>query len=91
MSTNPMRKRTLLRTILETLGFADTYAIPADALRSQVDGLMRPPTTDEEWQQCIAQLSSGDNPAIVPVADVLDDELVQWARTARGKVIFETL
>lgn len=88
---NPLRRRQLLRTILETLGFAEGYAIPEQQLRVQVDGLTRPPTGDEEWAWAIGELSGPSRNAIKRIEDGLDPELVQWARTERGKILFETL
>jgi hypothetical protein len=86
-----MRKQTLLRTILECLRFAQGYAVLEEALRPQVDALMRPPTTEEEWEGAIKDLSHESRGAIVAVESGLDKELVQWAITERGRVLLATL
>lgn len=86
-----MRRAALLRTILETLAFARGYALPEEALRPQVAGLIRPPAGDEEWQGAIADLSSEVRGAIVRIPHELDAELVQWAITERGRVLLQTL
>lgn len=89
---NPMRKKEIARTILETLNHARGYAVPEASLRPQVDGLLRPPVTDEEWAQATYTL---ENPlgswAITRVPSELDDSLIQWAITERGRVLLATL
>lgn len=86
---NPLRRSHLLRSVLETLNFARGYAVPESALRPQVDGLMQPPTSDEEWQAAVADLEARD--AIKPIESELDPTLKQFAITQRGRVLLETL
>lgn len=88
---SPMRRTDLLRTILETLQFAQGYAVLESALRSQVDGLMRPRTGDDEWKSSIDTLKAADRAAIVAIEAELDPTLVQWAITERGRVLLKTL
>lgn len=88
---SPMRRTDLLRTILETLQFARGYAVLEAVLRSQVDGLMRPPTADEEWKAAVDTLKDTARGAIVAVEAELDPTLVQWAITERGRVLLKTL
>lgn len=89
--SHPLRRTHLLRTILETLDFARGFAVPEEALRPQVDGLVRPPSSDPEWASAIEQLSSPVHGAIVRIPAELDPELVQWAITERGRVLKATL
>ena len=88
---NPLRRMHLLRTLLETLSYAQGYAVPEPALRPQVDGLLRPPTSDGEWADAVKDLSAPARGAIVQVPAELDPELKQWAITERGRVLLATL
>jgi hypothetical protein len=88
---NPMRRTDLLRTILETLQFAQGYAVLEGVLRAQVDGLMRPRTEDSEWKDAIDALKAPAAGAIVTIDALLDPTLVQWAITERGRVLLKTL
>lgn len=90
MSSNPLRKTTLLRTFLEQLNHAKGYAVPEVALRPQVDGLMRPPTSDEEWKDAVTWLEAGIRQAIQRIPSDFDEELVQWTITERGRVLLQT-
>jgi hypothetical protein len=90
MSNDPLRKMTGLRTILQQLRHADSYAVPEAALRPQVDGLLRPPSTDEEWAAWTAELAGKARNAITKVDCAWDADLVQWAITERGRVLLQT-
>lgn len=88
--SNPMRKVTGLRTILEQLNHALGYAVPEVALRPQVDGLLRPSSTDEEWEAWTAELAGSQRNAIKKVPSDFDEDLVQWTITERGRVLLLT-
>lgn len=86
---NPARTKALRRTILEQLNHAQGYALPDDALRPMVNSLLRPPTTDEEWNHSMDWLET--NTLTVRVASDLDADLIQHSITERGRVALQTL
>lgn len=86
---NQFRKSDIARAILQTLKHAHGYAVPEASLRPQVDGLVRPPAKAEEWTAATDMLAARE--AIVKVPSDLDEELVQWAITERGRVLLATL
>jgi hypothetical protein len=86
---NQFRKSDIARAILQTLHHARGYALPEPSLRPQVEGLVRPPAADAEWTAAIDML--GGRGAIAKVPAELDEELVQWAITERGRVLLSTL
>jgi hypothetical protein len=86
---NPTRTKNVRQTILEALKFAQGYALLEDTLKTHVDGLLRPPVGAVEWSAAIKWLSDGKH--IVAVENDMDDELVQWAITERGRVLLSTL
>lgn len=84
-----MRRSNVLRTILECLDFAKGYALPEEALRPQVEALLRPPPAEEEWAEAIDWLETNDLVAQIP--SDLDPDLKQWSITERGRVRLKTL
>ncbi len=89
MNPNPARITIIRRSILETLKHAQGYALEASTLRSFLDTLLRPPVSDEEWEAHIKWLQ--DNKLIIPVPSDLDDSILQYAITERGRVRLATL
>jgi hypothetical protein len=86
---NPARTKALRLTILEQLKHAQGYALPDDTLRSMVDSLLRPPTTDDEWKLSMDWLET--NTMTVCVDSDLDPDLKQHSITERGRVALQTL
>lgn len=88
---NPMRNMTIRRVILETLKHAHGYAVPEQALRPQVDAMLRPPTTEEEWAYNTDFLTGQPIGAMTAVPSALDESIVQWAITERGRVLLASI
>lgn len=88
---NPMRNKEIARTILETLRHAQGFAVPVASLLPQVDGLIRPPVTEDEWEFALAMLSDKSRGAITQIACDFDPTLEQWAITERGRVLLQSL
>lgn len=86
---NPLRSKQIRTAILQALIFASGYALPAETLRTHVDALQRPPLTDEEWEANIQWLESTHR--IIRVPSDMDETLVQFSITERGRVLHSTL
>lgn len=86
---NPLRKKLIRQNVLEALKWADGFAVIADALRSHVDAMVRPPISEEEWTETIQWLV--ENGCIALVEASFDKELIQYAITERGRVLLATL
>jgi len=86
--SNPARITIIRRTILETLKHAQDFALEQSIMRNFVDALLRPPVTDAEWEANIAWLLQG---RITLVPSSLDEAIVQYAITERGRVLLATL
>jgi hypothetical protein len=86
---DPARTTIIRRTILETLKNAQGYAVEVSILRNFVSTLLRPPVTDEEWTQHIEWLVKGSR--IAAIESDLDETIIQYAITERGRVLLKTL
>ena len=84
MSDNPARTVTVRKTLLETLAFAHGYALAETTLKSQIDALVRPPVSDDEWKVALHWMQLQQ--LITQVESDLDETLVQYAITERGRV-----
>ena len=84
-----VRTKLVRQTVLEALSMAHGYALPDETLRRHVDSLMRPPLTGEEWKLTMDWLETNNHCARVP--SDMDDELVQWSITERGRTLLKTL
>jgi hypothetical protein len=84
-----VRTKLIRQTVLETLSMAHGYALPDETLHRHVDALMRPPLSGDEWEQTTGWLEKNNH--ITRVASDLDEALVQWSITERGRTILATL
>jgi len=87
--SNPVRRKQVLRTLLEVLKMAAPYAVEEQAMFRMVDDLLRPPLHFGERGPVLTQLRS--QKFIVQVEDALDPELRQFALTDLGKTFLATL
>lgn len=83
------RTTTVRKTILETLSFAHGYALAESTLRSQVNVLIRPPLSDDEWQITLNWMQL--RKLVTAIAADLDETLMQFALTEQGRVALATL
>lgn len=79
------RQLTIRQLILETIARTGGYALPEPPLRTQVDALVRPGITDEEWE--LARNYLDQQGCIRNIPNPLDEEMKQWAITERGRVL----
>jgi predicted transcriptional regulator len=86
---NPVRRKQVLRTMLEVLKMASPYAVEEQAMMRMVNDLLRPPLHFGERGPSITQLR--DQKFIIQVEDSLDKELRQFALTDLGKTFLATL
>lgn len=86
--SHPARITVIRRSILDTLKHAQDYAVEASVLRSFVDTLLKPQSTDEEWTSHINWLVKGSY--ITSVESSLDESLLEYAITARGRTLLAT-
>ncbi len=73
------------RAILSTLENADPYALPEAQLLIEINGALRPPVGQAEFDEALMFLSS--NHFIVTVPNRLDANLVKWTITEAGKSV----
>jgi hypothetical protein len=88
-SKNPVRRKQVLRTVLEVLRMAGGYALEEQSMFRMVDDLLRPPLHFGERGPAITDLKM--KKFIVMVPDSLDPELRQFALTDLGKTYLATL
>ncbi|EDY16696.1 hypothetical protein CfE428DRAFT_5809 [Chthoniobacter flavus Ellin428] len=79
------RPTILARAILDRLAKARPYALPEEQLFTEVNGVVRPPATEEEFQTSIAALSTGGVPRLRMMADEFDDAARKWVITEAGE------
>ena len=77
-----MRTTNLRRAILDILERAQPYALPESQLKIELNGAVRPPAGDAEFDEEILFLQTRAYIATVP--DPLDDNFVKWAITEAG-------
>ena len=80
---NPFRRKQAIKTILETLSMAGTFALEQSRLVGFANDLIKPPLDESEQDGIIELLKKGK--FIVMVPDELDDQLVQWVITDHGR------
>jgi len=80
-----MRATTIRRTILDVLERAEPYALPEGQLMVEINGAVRPPAGQAEFDEEILYLQSRRYVTTVP--DPLDDQLVKWAITEAGRAM----
>ena len=85
---NPVRRKQVLRTLLEVLAMAAPYALEEEAMFRMVNDLLRPPLQFGERGPTLTQLRT--QKFIVQVEDSLDPELRQFALTDLGKTFLAT-
>ncbi len=85
---NPVRKKQVLRMILETLEMARGYALESSMLETHVNDLLRPPLTGAEWDHATEHLCAGEYIREVP--SDFDPSLKQWCITERGKTLLRS-
>jgi hypothetical protein len=86
---NPVRRKQVLRTMLEVLKMAHPYALEEESMFRMVNDLLRPPLHFGERGVCITQLKT--QKLITQIEDSLDKELRQFALTELGKTFLATL
>lgn len=84
-----MRTKQVRRAILDALKLANGYALEVEALRQHVGDLLRPPVSDEEWALHIDWLETQCH--IVRIPSAIDDQLIQFSITERGRVLLQSL
>lgn len=77
------RNLTLRKAILEILERAQPFALPEEQLKIELNGAVRPPAGDAEFDEQIAYLQG--QRFIATVADPLDEQNVKWTITEPGK------
>jgi hypothetical protein len=77
-----MRSTNIRKAILEILARAQPYALPEAQLKIELDGSVRPPVQQAEFDEALLQLSN--RAAIGTVPDPLDEELVKWTIREAG-------
>jgi hypothetical protein len=77
------------QSILEALSMAHGYALPDETLRRHVSALVRPPVAEEEWEGTMAWLEKQGHATRIP--SDMDETLVQWSITERGRTLLATL
>lgn len=86
---NPVRRKQVLRTLLDVLKMAYPYALEEQAMFKMVNDILRPPLHFGERGPTLTQLR--EQKFIVQVEDSLDPELRQFALTDLGKTFLTTL
>jgi hypothetical protein len=81
----PFTKQRAIIAILETLHHCGGYALETHVLQQHVSDLIKPPIADDVWSELINELV--DKHLIVAVDHDLDDTLVQYALTGKGKAV----
>jgi hypothetical protein len=79
------RAHTVRKAVLEILEGANPYAMPEKQLHTEIDGAVRPPVGQAEFDETILFLQS--RKAIATVPDGLDPENVKWTITEVGKTL----
>ena len=79
------RLATIRRAVLEILSLASPYALPEAQLRTEVNGLVRPPAGQAEFDEAVLFLNT--RRAIRTVPDDLAPETAKWAITEIGQVL----
>ena len=77
-----MRAINLRKAILDILERAQPYALPESQMKVELNGAVRPPAGDAEFDEEMLFLRTRGYIATVP--DPLDDNLVKWAITEAG-------
>jgi hypothetical protein len=80
-----MRSSNINRAILSALENADPYTLPEEQLLIEINGVLRPPVGQAEFDDAMTFLNT--NHFIVTVPDRLDANLVKWTITEAGKAV----
>lgn len=80
-----MRFSNITRAILSTLENAEPYALPEEQLLVEINGVLRPPVGQAEFDEAMTFL--GTNRHIATVPSGLDRNLVKWTITETGKAV----
>lgn len=77
-----MRNTNIRRAVLDILERAQPYALPEPQLAIELNGVIRPPASQAEFDEELLILQTRGYITTVP--DPLDDRLVKWAITEAG-------
>lgn len=86
---NPVRRKQVRRTVLETLKMAGNYALEESTMWGFVNDLIKPPLTYGEQGVTLKELRDGG--FIREAQDTLDPEMKQWLITELGKNLLTSL
>ncbi len=79
------RERTLRRAALDLLERAEPYALPERQLQIELNGRVRPPAGQAEFEDMVTYLAT--RKFIALLQDSLDPERSQWLITETGKAL----
>jgi hypothetical protein len=79
------RALSIRKNILLILERAEPYALPEMQLKLELDGTVRPPAAQAEFDEAITFLATRQHAATVP--DPLDPDNVKWTITETGKAM----
>lgn len=86
---NPVRRKQVRRTVLETLKMSGNYALEESTMWKFVNDLIKPPLTFGEWGVTLQALKEGG--FIREAEDTLDPGMKQWLITELGKNLLTSL
>jgi hypothetical protein len=86
---NPVRRKQVRRTLLETLKMAGNYALEESTMWGYVNDLIKPPVNFGERGVTLKELRDGG--FIREAEDTLDPEMKQWLITELGKNLLTSL